>query len=330
MKILLQRAESEAQAAASILDCLLSPPNGHINFDQVTKSKTIEKLIALVDISALSDVSQVLGRLASKPGTLDHRAAASRRQLIGDLFVNLVRSKQPKDFAGDSISSCISPGAHQLLSLLVRFAYFTQDDASESTQNADEPPMSQVTHDMFKTRLSSCLTYLTAKSANPAPFAFHVVSIIHTQERRKDFLRPLIEMEDAVGEVIGKAWKTLENICATQQTLSQEENPLLTVFQLLFSLAILQVYNGDPDAVNILDELQDGYNKLTDRMTAGCGKSSEILVEVILSFISKPSLLFRRLGQRAFSACTSDLDKIGLQSMFKVYFLKFPFRCTYH
>lgn len=72
----------------------------------------------------------------------------------------------------------------------------------------------------------------------------------------------------------------------------------------------------------MLDELKTCYVKL-----AGKGQSdddeedveaSDILVEILLSFASKPSQLFRRMGQQVFGAFCSQITATGLQSLVSV------------
>lgn len=48
MKVLIQTVESDPQTMLSILPELIGA-NGIYNFDKVTKTKTIEKLLAMVD-----------------------------------------------------------------------------------------------------------------------------------------------------------------------------------------------------------------------------------------------------------------------------------------
>lgn len=91
--------------------------------------------------------------------------------------------------------------------------------------------------------------------------------------------------------------------------------------KLLYSLTILEVYNGTADAVSLLDELKVCYDELIKpRKDGGVrpDEASQLLVEVLLSFISKPSALFRKLAQVVFAAFCSDINDGGLQSMMTV------------
>ncbi|KAK4692559.1 DNA polymerase phi, partial [Lecanoromycetidae sp. Uapishka_2] len=86
--------------------------------------------------------------------------------------------------------------------------------------------------------------------------------------------------------------------------------------KLLYSLTLLQVYNNDADALNMLEELNNCFEGLNG--SKEFDKGSAALAEILLSFASKPSQLFRRLTQQVFTACASEMAEYGLQSMIRV------------
>src|SRR5207247_7942762 len=75
----------------------------------------------------------------------------------------------------------------------------------------------------------------------------------------------------------------------------------IQAFKLLYSMTILQVYNGDADAVSMLDELKFCYSRFLGHKKSEQGPTSEAsdtLVEILLSFASKQSQLLRRDRKR--------------------------------
>ncbi len=48
------------------------------------------------------------------------------------------------------------------------------------------------------------------------------------------------------------------------------------------------------------------------------GKESVLLVEILLSLVSRPSVLYRRLASQVFSAYTGVMDGEALESLFLV------------
>jgi DNA polymerase phi len=87
-------------------------------------------------------------------------------------------------------------------------------------------------------------------------------------------------------------------------------DPSSQAFSLLFASGILQVFNGEPDAVAVLEDLAACYSA-KDAST----DSTAMLVELLLSFISKPSSLFRKLAEQVFSVLAPDITAESLQSL---------------
>lgn len=314
---ILLRAKGDASVTIPALECLLTPPKGQINFDQATKTKTVDKLLALVKDSSLRDLVVVFRKLILRPGTQDLKAAAFRRQFLADQLVNLVRLRLSNDEI-TSTSSDASKGFQDILSLFANLAYFTRTQDHDNAERSEDPQLSTSSQDMFKSRISSCLTQLVSKSFSPAFFAHHVVYKIHSWEKSGEPYNSSVDAYDATGKILRKAWKVLKRIHLKEQSSDLKKKPILLAFKLLFSLAILQVYSFDVDAVSILEEVRDCYCTLVEHKKTSTQGGSDVLVEIILSFVAKPSLLFRRLGQQVFSACVSDIDEVGLQSMIKV------------
>ena len=85
-------------------------------------------------------------------------------------------------------------------------------------------------------------------------------------------------------------------------------------------MTILQVYNGDADAVSMLDELEFCYSKFLGdkRSKEETADASDALVEILLSFASKQSQLFRRMSEQVFSAFADQVTPTGLESLTSV------------
>lgn len=317
IKVLLRRVKSETTMAVPSLIGLMNPPNGEVNFDQITRTKTVEKIATMVTDTCLDDLLQFLRRLAMSPGVQDEKGAASRRRVIGDLLLSTARSRSTGT-SSKFIPAEAEQGIQQILSSLVELAYFARNKKSNCPSGVDDPPISSASHDMFKAKISSCLTDLTTKSNNPSTFAYHVVFSIKSQHELTTSLTPLLVIDNAIAEVMAKTWNSLGAIQLKSLSSSPQNKPLLTAFILLYSLMILQVFNGDVDAVNMLDELEECFHKLQINRKSNIPGGSEALVEIILSLVAKPALLFRRIGPHVFSACAPYINETALQSMTQV------------
>lgn len=63
--------------------------------------------------------------------------------------------------------------------------------------------------------------------------------------------------------------------------------------------------------MSVLDELQLCYDSLVREQNAS-GEGSEALVQLLVSFISQPSALLRKLSQLVFEAFIGDITQTGL------------------
>lgn len=106
----------------------------------------------------------------------------------------------------------------------------------------------------------------------------------------------------------------------------------MAAFKLLYSMTIMQVYNGDADAVSMLDELEFCYTKFLgekETKTEDAGDASDALVEILLSFASKQSQLFRRMSEQVFGAFANQITENGLESLTSVCSLNFCQTCIF-
>ena len=83
-------------------------------------------------------------------------------------------------------------------------------------------------------------------------------------------------------------------------------------------MTILQVYNGDTDAVSIIYELDTCHQSISEKQNSAGSESFNLLLEVLLSFLAKPSALFRKLAGQVFAIFTADVTSDGLQSLIEV------------
>lgn len=86
-------------------------------------------------------------------------------------------------------------------------------------------------------------------------------------------------------------------------------------FMLLYSLTLLQVYNGEGDAVMMLDDLDASRKAMSKKKEGSASQGQDAFVEIVLSFLGNPRTLFRRIGEEAFTIFASEISAEGLQSL---------------
>ncbi|EPS32017.1 hypothetical protein PDE_06976 [Penicillium oxalicum 114-2] len=281
--------------------------NGVVNFDQVTKTKTVEKLVADANSEALTEILPLFETLIRNPGTTDEKAAASNRQFVAGIMLTIVRAKAA---TGNSDSEeDYQSVLEQILFIFVRFAYFMD--------NTPEPALTQATQELLRNRINSALNSLLVSQKYAATIPYAVVRQIRDGAKSKEHGKFIINMDDKLQESVKTAFKSLKKLSSKEK---KEENPSIAAFKLLYSLTVLQVYSGDADAVSMLDELEFCYNKFMGEETEGedTSDASDALVEILLSFASKQSQLFRRMSEQVFGAFADQVTENGLESLISI------------
>ena len=312
------RIDQDPQITSVVIERFIA--NGYANFDHITKTKTLEKLLSQATLHSLGDIIPMFCQLIHRPEAQDDKSASATRQLISDYLVSLVRST-PSSVEGDLALTEYNRCMSAITTIFLKYAYFEVIPDVNDKAKSPEPPMSTGSREVFKSRLMSCLSHLMVKSGNPVYHPYEVVNTIRLYETQTEEYSPLISFDEKgdVAEIVRKGWKTIKKLHKDEQSADPARTDYLRAFKLLYTLTILQVYNGDTDAVSIIDELQTCSKALfASKSPIDDGEASETLVEIILSLVSKPSLLFKRLAQQVFSVCSSVVNANGLQSMVMV------------
>ena len=309
----LDRAKKQPFAALPALKGFLSASYGRLNFEPATKSKMVEKLIALADNASLQSLLPYLEEMVIHPGTEVEKTAAVKRRTTADLLVNIIRSRHLTEYTENAPD--LSNLIQEVFNSLIRFAYLSHSHASPEAKPS--PAISQSTLDDFRNRITSCLTHVLFKSASPSELAYNAVKSIPRQQKHHTSMQLLVEFDPDVSAIVQEAWMTLRKIYKIS-VIEPGQRPTLQAFIMVYSLTIFQVHNGDPDAVELLGELKTCNDTLMNNTGRNKNEGCSVLVEILLNFVSKPSLLFRRSAQLVFDACVEDFTRDDLISMSKV------------
>ncbi|KAL9582561.1 MAG: hypothetical protein Q9212_003222, partial [Teloschistes hypoglaucus] len=314
LKTILDRAELESPAAyAALQGLIVNPRGGNLFFDQSTKTKTVEKLIAL---ASDRDLQTLVSELVSKftHTAPDEKDAIARRQLIADQLAFCLKSRQPAGTASEVQASQLRSLANRILEFLTAHSYFVIENRDQVFSSS--PRVAEKTRDSLRIRLTSCLSHIISRWPGPASFAYQVAEAIRKNENVESS-HSTLDTSGPIGGDIANTWKLLDQV---HRKAGKEPGnaTFFTAFELLCSLTILQVYNGDADAVSMLGELQSCYDLMINPNDGSNQHGAEVLIEVILSFIAKPSQLFRRLALQVFEVFAPEINSNGLSSMIKV------------
>jgi len=329
------------------------------DFDQITKSKTIQTLLHVPDDAVQSAMADALWELLVSPGTSDADDVMRRQKRVVTL-------------QGKLFSACCRPhetGFNDQVSLQMLRSWMAQVyfDLLPDSSVAAFPPQ---TKEAMKERLATCFEQGLKAGVVGRRLLREAVMTIDVLERKG--VPPTLQFDRNVEKIVRKGWRRLKKIPATEPRRVQfngdignnshgrEEStaghdggsPLPTDRQihqdasasgptirrarsaenerpsfdeglaLLYSLVLFQVYNGDGEAVEILQDILVYHDRLKERRDTeskdGEEEGGDALVEILLSFASRPSKFMRRITVQLFEAFAPQMTAEGLQSLARV------------
>lgn len=275
-------AKLKPEAASPIVIELIT--NGAANFDQATKTKTIESIINEATEDALKEIIHAIFDKIQDTTSQANQDAESQRKRLPDLLPAIVRArKTSRESLPETLVDDTDAGSWLL---------YTLQKLSDLAYRHSLPVASQAT---MQTRLMSCL-----KALMDSPLR---------QAAKAPSLTVWYTIRDI--EKLGKDSDATQCLQAAKSCMAQaykESNTSSYAFSLLFSLGVLEVLNGEAEATTVLQDLVDCYQTRDE-------SSTTMLVELLLSFISKPSKLYRTLAEQVFSGLTGDITAESLQSL---------------
>lgn len=150
----------------------------------------------------------------------------------------------------------------------------------------------------FRTKCTSSFARLARRPEDFADLCNAILSI-ETEKGEDD--------DETAWSAMLQAYERLKELLdpknETDATRAQRQ-----ALSLLHAVGILQFHNRDPDAIELLDELEECYNKLS-----GEEGLSEFLVEILLALVSRPSSLMRKVSQQVFEAFTPMISATALE-----------------
>jgi DNA polymerase phi len=305
------RSKQDPSATSGLIQGLIE--EGAANFDQATKTKTIETLLSQCNSDALAGVVDFVQKLMRKPNVKqDEQAQAdAQRRMLADLLLSIVRThKEPSELfvKHDSKQKHATPSAwlNSVLDTFIELGYCEPAESDEVS-----PALSDSTKSICRTRLSSCVAQLMNLPLADASTAVYGLLKALRSSKRSYFQSTASKETKALVKRTDKAIQDAQDKVA--KTKNQSKAATAQAFALLFAMSVFQIYNEEPDAVPVLEDLH--------ACAGDWGKDSEsasVLIELLLSFVSKQSALFRKLAEQVFSAFTGSLTAEGLQSMLDI------------
>lgn len=286
LKSIEQNVENSPRLLVPILKELLGK-FGTYGFDQRTNSKTVEKLLQWTTSTNMQTVLKLIREPVVVMDKSEEGEVDNLRQIYAHYLFKLTAQAKPDSESVGDKGGVIELGISELASC----AY--------SKEPQYKPALSEKTREVFRSRLSSAFARLTKRREDFATLCDAIVSIDTSA----------VTMSDEVSAECSKATKAMRKLLKASKKSNKKDADTSIGLALLYAITILQLYDGAPDAISILHDLQSCSEKV---QTSDAG-TSELLVEILLSLVSRPSAMMRQVSQQVFEAFTAQMSPEALQ-----------------
>ncbi|KIX06507.1 uncharacterized protein Z518_04483 [Rhinocladiella mackenziei CBS 650.93] len=320
------------------------------DFDHITKSKTIQSLIDIDDLKVLRAISLTLAFLARKsiPEEDDKSLLARQRTLIAlqskVVFASFRRmeNKEPTDEA--ALDHDGTQVARTILSAWIRgVCTLPSPGISKPGDFCFKPELLPEAREFVRERLA--LGFEQALKLGAMGCGVLQTTVFEIRLLEKDHESMSIVFESDIKGLVQEAWRRLTKITTSfgkQQPIAGDQSvpqnigakaeqipryegfPTLSDgLYLLYCLVLFQIYTGETDAVQILQDLLECHDRWhasrEEKLSTGEHlDSSEAIVEILLSFASRPSKFLRRITIQIFEAFARQMTSNGLHSLCRI------------
>ncbi|KAI0444243.1 DNA polymerase phi-domain-containing protein [Xylaria telfairii] len=261
---------------------------GLYDFDQRTASKTLENLLQWVTPDNSKKVLKLLREPILNLKDTPNDAEKLRQAYADYVFKMTIQAKVSAASPDDADNkSALEIGTKELASC----AYSTQEEFI--------PPLSEKSRDMFRNRLSSAFSKVR-KQHNNTDYLCHAVRSVQPTA---------VAMSDEIEFKRKGALKAMAKLLKPSTKSGDNANSLSAGLALLYAATLLQLYNGAPDALGILEDLEACSEKMKSK-EAG---ASELLVCILLALVPRQSPMIRQISEQVFEAFASQISFDALQ-----------------
>lgn len=272
------------------LKAILFGSHGSINFDKLTKSKTVSKLIAIQDLNE-SIFEQLFTMLYSNvPSSIESDLSLVR--FILDTTLHIVRSHKT------DISTQL---ATTLLKPIVTLAFYTKEN--------------EQLNELARERLYSILAELTGNKTDSHSWQYYTIEIIIELENDTDSNLELVnKLDDSLVQIRQDALEILSDISNLLDKEGQDL-PKLHGMESLISMCLLQLYSGDVESVSVIEELCSFYNSQSNNEN---DNSLIGITEILLSLLAQKKAILRRISLSVWEQFISDVGTEELKLLLDV------------
>ncbi|KAI8381420.1 DNA polymerase phi-domain-containing protein [Radiomyces spectabilis] len=340
-------AESNKQVGFALLTQLTGKHGNH-NFDQITKTKLVENIMATLNTEGITNYLEYVAEtfVQQNKETTSHddskRLDSRREWALSQLALMVTNPKVPKE--EDWILSVVR--------FLAVYAFFdvksTKDTSSFlKAARAPSPALSETTRkhcrDRFQTvvvALSKLQPMNTAKESGAVVksrrlhgvtkdgelWIYRVYDMIQLLKKDKEHYKRLVKPTE---EFIEASKKSVKAVSA--QSKEAAFDCVERGFEILFLNVLLHGLIDESESESLLEELLDCYEKMYPKKKASDKKKSkktteeqdepqpiEVIVDMLVSFLTNASPVLKNSAEQVFENFSSQMTEQSLQVLLNV------------
>ncbi|KAJ0108497.1 dna polymerase v [Diaporthe amygdali] len=286
LKAIEHAADTDRDLVPVVLQFLLGK-QGAYNFDQRSNSKTVDKLLHLTKPQHAQQVIKTVKQLVL---TSEGDSAENHIMVYADYLFRLSSIVPTEADTKNASKGSVGGPALQ------EFAKLAYPKAGEIV-----PGLSEKTKPILRQKLTAALAKFVKRPEDFAEFC-NAIMLIDSSS---------VEMDEELQTELLEALEKLQQLTNPKQAKGHRSNAYQGL-ALLYAVAILQLYNAEPDALDILHDLRQCHEKLLSKQKGEDGDVSALLVEILLAMVARPSSLMRQTADRVFEAFTSLMTEEAL------------------
>ncbi|OAQ99546.1 hypothetical protein LLEC1_06025 [Akanthomyces lecanii] len=288
LKAIENTVAAHPKSLTTVLRSLLTD-NGVYTFDQRTSSKTIDRLLQHSSATSEKKILEVLQ--LPIPSLSSQEEAQGKANLRA--YVEYVSKVLNASGSAGSEKSSGKDSFGLYLQELSRMAYSQPEDIPSEL-------LTDQIRELCRSRLESSLSKLTRRADDFSGLCTAIAAIDPSS----------VDMDDDIKTAVDDALKRMRSLLKRKSKTDAAKN-VNEALATLHAISIFQLYNEDPDAMESLKDLAQYDDKLSKGdKTEG---ESELLVEILLAMVVRPSSLMRQVSQQVFEAFSSHISAGGLQ-----------------
>ncbi|CDS09480.1 hypothetical protein LRAMOSA10840 [Lichtheimia ramosa] len=338
----IQKVANENKQVSFALVTQLLGKHGHQHFDRITKTKTVENLLATMDAEGVRSYLEYLARVFvqhEENDKVDSVRSWALRQMI--LLVKNPRVPKEEEWLGDFVR------------FLMVYAFFdvkkgaTKGSWFESYRKPT-PVLSDAIREECKKSFQSVLVTLSnmpslakvQEQQNGAVlksrkfhgvrndgelWVYHVLQIYQKLANDKSLV-----IHDELSDESKALFKKSSTLVEQLRKKATDPESLERGFEILFVHMMLHLLISEEEAQSLLEELFDCYKKISVTKAPKTKKKKnaeqeeaepepiDVLVDILVSFLTNPSPVLKDLAEKVFEIFSHKVTKQTLQNLLDI------------